>query len=239
MAITVGTTVSIGPTGANPATFNLTVDCGAGSDRFLVVGIEMQDSGSVDSITYNTVAMTLVDSKNDGSAARKVIMYGLVAPATGSNTLTVNLNDTWSRTCIAAVPFSGVHQTTPLGTAVLKNNADSGEPSVTVSSAVGELVIDAVMAKNDFASVTLTVDASQTQQVLEGGDTFNVVLGMSTEVGATSVSMDWIVSNEETWAGIAVPIKPIAAAGGRTTKNTRGWGLGTELGMGIWMPNEL
>ncbi len=30
-----------------------------------------------------------------------------------------------------------------------------------------------------------------------------------------------------------------AGGGGRAGKNTRGWGLGTELGMGIWMPNEL
>ncbi len=30
-----------------------------------------------------------------------------------------------------------------------------------------------------------------------------------------------------------------AVGGGRAGKNTRAWGLGTELGMGIWMPNEL
>jgi hypothetical protein len=42
------------------------------------------------------------------------------------------------------------------------------------------------------------------------------------------------------WLLSAVSIKIAGGGGGgRTAKNTRGWGLGTELGMGIWMPNEL
>lgn len=32
---------------------------------------------------------------------------------------------------------------------------------------------------------------------------------------------------------------PTIGGGGRVAKNTRAWGLGTELGMGLWMPNQL
>ncbi len=56
---------------------------------------------------------------------------------------------------------------------------------------------------------------------------------------AASKTIDFTDPTFGNWVISAAAFKPAAGGGGRAAKNTRGWGLGTELGMGIWMPNEL
>ncbi len=52
--------------------------------------------------------------------------------------------------------------------------------------------------------------------------------------GSTTIDFTGFAPN---WSITAASFKPVAGGGGgKVTKNTRSWGLGMELGMGIWMP---
>lgn len=89
----------------------------SGSDRLLTVGTRAyrnpNNTGLVDSVTYNSVAATAVDSggqtcnQNNG----RVYMHYLIAPATGSNTLQVNFNQSGTNGALLGTQYSGAKQT--------------------------------------------------------------------------------------------------------------------------------
>ena len=110
-----------------PATsFSHSVDAGTGSNRYLVVGV--RNNGvpidDVNAPTYNGVTMTLLYKRQNTNAQTLEYQYwfGLIAPATGSNTLTVTTTASISIQWFAAA-FSGVKQ--------------SGQPDATASNATG------------------------------------------------------------------------------------------------------
>lgn len=154
---------------------------------------------SVSSMTYNSVAMTVLDAKI-GLNSSMGVDY-LVAPATGSNTAVFTLSGSSSFVAGNAVSYYGVNQSTPVGTPV-NGQAAVGAPSVTATSATGETVVDWVSQ----ISTALTVGSGQTQR-------YNAVVGTlyrlsgSDEAGAASVVMDWTGINAE-WTQIAVSTKP-------------------------------
>lgn len=80
----------------------------SGSDRFLMV-TTTPASGSVTGTTYAGVALTTGDTHVDITAR------SLVAPATGTNNLVISFS-TYSEVWIAWSDWTGVDQTTPLGT---------------------------------------------------------------------------------------------------------------------------
>jgi hypothetical protein len=106
--------------------------------------------------------------------------------------------------------FSGVHQTTPLGTfASAFSQASSGTASVNVSSAGNELVFDTVACAN---CSFLSTGSGQTQRwnyTLPDGMFPSIGAG-STEAGAASVTMSWGQGFPEPWAIGGVSIKPVA-----------------------------
>jgi len=189
----------------------------AGSDRYLTAGFG-QDHGETEtatqSATYNSTSMTQL-----GTATQQwstVSLFGLVAPATGANTLALT-TDISARLCGGGISFSGVDQTTPTGTAVTAKAAGSS-PTVNVSSATGELVVDAVTADDNCSGGTFTVGASQTERVnINSASSCGCALGMSTEAGASTTTMSWSWSLSTVWAMVAVPLKE-AGGGGTTTR---------------------
>jgi hypothetical protein len=103
------------------------------------------------------------------------------------------------------VDFSGVNQSTPLGTLATANGTNS-TPSVAVTSATDELVIDFMYS----GYINITAGADQTI-VWEHDNTDNTSGGSSTEPGTTSVTMSWTLANtgwDTRWLIGAVPVKP-------------------------------
>jgi hypothetical protein len=183
----------------------------SGSNRYLVVGVSInnENSGTVSGVTYNGQALTSLGTATNGTNAR-VEMWGMLAPPTGTHNVVVTLS-TSQRFTAGAVSFTGVHQTTPLGT-LASNTGTSLSASVAASSASGEVVVDVVAKKNSDS--TLTVGADQTQrwnEVTTNSTTSNNVVGAaSTEPGAASVTMSWFISggSSRPWAIVAIPLKP-------------------------------
>jgi hypothetical protein len=211
------TSVQIPSTSPNPVTFSHAT---SGSDRLLLVSVASQPNGDdgiievVTGITYGGQPLTLVGAQSQTDNAR-IEIWRLINPPAGSNTVSITFNDAFDDpvneegASAGAVSFTGVHQGTPLGTFASAAASGSSAPSVTVSSAVGELVFDTVARKG----AAVTMDPSQTEQwnLCTDAGCSNVGGGASTEPGAASVTMSWTPANDR-WAIGAVPIKPAAVS---------------------------
>ncbi len=171
----------------------------AGANRLLIVGVDVRDR-SVTSVRYNGINLTRAGFASNSDEARAEIWY-LLAPPSGTFNVVVNLSGE-ADVVIGAATFTGVHQTTPLGTLVGRTG-DSSTPSAPVSSAAGEWVFD-TMAAREVSSIS--VGAGQTQVWNTGVSGLRG--GASTEPGAASVTMSWSMNESKKWAIAAVPIKP-------------------------------
>jgi hypothetical protein len=182
-----------------------------GSNLILTVGVAINAAASatVNAVTYNGVALTKVDSIANSISSD---LWYLVGPATGAHSIVVALSASGAMTVCNAASYTGVSQSTPLGTKVTASG-NSNTPSVTVTSATGQLVVDSVAQNSANGTATLTAGSGQTQR---GNDrqfsAFGVIGAMSEEAGAASVVMDWSGSNSTTWATIGVPLKPVTGA---------------------------
>ena len=206
MALAIDAVTDAAGSGAGPFTWAHTC---AGSDRVLLVGISYYDSGdTVSAVTYNSVALTVVSSSTVSNGQYTSTMYRLIAPATGSNTVSVTFTGSVFDFGAGAVSFTGADQTTPLGTAVTATGTDT-TPTVTVTSASGEIVVDALTIVH---SGTLTVDGSQSQRWNSAGASGHIKYAGSTEAGAATTTMSWSNSTSQAWAISGVSVKPVASA---------------------------
>lgn len=151
------------------------------------------------SVTYNGVAMTQVGTATVSNVT--TYMFSLTAPPSGAQNVIASWTGSqsgWMHTRT----YTGVDQSTPKGTPVTATGT-STTPSVTATSAVGELVVDVTTA-----NAALTIGAGQTSRYIE---TTVVATGGSEEAGAASVVMSWSQASAA-WASVAVPLKPAATS---------------------------
>lgn len=182
----------------------------SGTNRLLWVGPSGYDTGdTVTGVTYNAVSMTLVPSSAVSNGSHSVSQYGLVAPATGTNTVLISATGYMTDLGGGSVSFTDADQTNPFGTAVTATG-NGTTPSVNVSSAANEIVIDAL---NILHNGTLAVGAGQTEQYQGIGGFGFSKYGASTETGSATTTMSWTNSTAQDWAISAVPVKPLAAGG--------------------------
>ncbi len=185
---------------ANASTGTVTLTVGSGANRLLIVGVSDNNKRTISSVTVNTtLTMTSIGSQTDG-ATTKIQMFSLINPPAGLNTVQVTWSGGGVNGVIGAISFTGVNQTTPLGT-FASATGTSTAPSVNVTSAAGEIVVDTVVG----AGGTLTVDPSQTQR---WNLTSTVRGGGSTEAGAATVTMSWTLSASNSWSIGGVSVKP-------------------------------
>ena len=186
---------------ASPATVSHTT--GSGANRLMLVAIAFEANGgnNVTGVTYGGTPLTLVGSATNGTNAA-VRIYRLINPTSGVASVSVSFTSAPSNGAIIGVTtFTGVDQISPLGSAATVTGT-STTPSVNVSSALGELVFDAVAVKTGSS---LTQGAGQIElwdlsSVSERG-------ASSTESGASTTTMSWTSSSDD-WAIAGVSIKP-------------------------------
>ena len=138
---------------------------GVGNNRILVVGVTIRPSYYVTGVTYGGFSLTkLADVSLDTYARGE--MWFLVNPPTGTNDVSISVSGD-TPIIGGATSWNGVNQASPFGTVF--NNTGSGSfcplipsscPTVTVSSASGEVVIDVLSI--DENNVVVTEGAGQT-----------------------------------------------------------------------------
>lgn len=197
---------------------------GTGSNRLMLVALNYEDDGTaginISGVTYGGVPLSLVLSRN---STQEVVtqVWRLVAPASGTANVVVTGTGIASDDSlhVGVTTFTGVDQTTPLGTAVA-NSGTGTAASVSVTAAAGDLVY-ATMALDD--SRTSTSAAGQT-------DLFNAIQGTanndgvravaSTKAGAAgTVTSSW-TTGSDAWSTVSVPIKPATTSSSLTFTQT-------------------
>jgi hypothetical protein len=178
-----------------------------GANRLIVVGVSTADNNvAVSSVTYGGQALALVPNSTVCSledCTIRVELWYKVDPLTGPNTVFVTLNSA-SEHAAGATSYTGVDQTTPLGTAKTQPG-HSGFMSLSgVVSATGEIVVDVAAVYS--SSAIITAQGGQTERWKDIFERANG--GMSTKPGAASVTMEWDIDATKEWAIAAVSIKP-------------------------------
>ena len=192
-----GTTVDI--TGPN---------VGSGSNRVLLVGIAQGNSAAtLTSVTWDqggtNQAMTRISSVSNASDTR-VELWRLVAPTSGAKTLRI-VSPSSVGMAVGIVSYTGVDQTTPEDTPPTGTTGAPGStPSITVTSATSDLVIDAASTKEDSTANTAGTNQTERAQLYAPLDER---IMMSEEAGAASVPMTWTGTFEE-WAQVAASLNP-------------------------------
>lgn len=176
------------------------------------VQIRNASSQTVASITDSLGGVYVFkDAQSNGTNCR-VEMWYLLAPTIGASTITITLS--LAARCTAnARTFQYVDQATPFGT-VVKAVGNTLDATVTVASAVGELVVDVAAHENSGSTMTAAVGQTEThnQATINGTNSNNVVGGTSYKTGAASVVMSWTwVTTNRQWAAMGVPLKPATA----------------------------
>lgn len=176
------------------------------SGGYVVVGFAFWDAGaaSISSVTFNGSACTLLQGRTDGSSVRAAL-YGVAVGnlASGTYDAVVTFSANASEWCIGTTALNGANQSSQSGTGV-NAGGTSTTPSVTVSSASGEMVVDCMM---NYGNVSMTVGSGQTQR-WTGGQSSTTTAASSTESGAASVVMDWTLGGSTDWTIVAFPVKP-------------------------------
>lgn len=211
MAIVFDAAASDTGSGGNQLTTSHT---STGSDRYVLIGVWAEGGVSISSISYGAQTPSLLHAHSVGAGW----LYGLSAPNTGGQTVTVNLSGTSTRAAMGIVSYTGV---SGAGTAV-ESEVSGGSPlTVNVSSAAGQMVVDFAV----FALDAMTVGAGQTSRVeLDDFESTFRSLGMSDEPGASTTTMSWTSAGADGWT-IAVPLTA-AAGGGATPKRIMLLGVG-------------
>ena len=179
----------------------------AGADRLLLVGVSFGANlgETVDSITYNGDSLILAGEIDhaDGDKARVEVWY-LVAPDVGTD-LDLDITytgDNHSGVTYGVVSFTGVDQLSPLG-GFFAAQGNSNSPSVTSTSADGDLVLGVVAAHNNDAE--FTPGAGQTELWDLHTDEANGTASL--QAGSNSVVSSFNSTENEEWVAAGVPIR--------------------------------
>jgi hypothetical protein len=185
------------------STITLSHTVGTGENRLLLVGVSLRDR-TVTSVNYGGVAMTLVGSRANGTNSI-IYIYRLLNPTSGTANISVVLNGAPGKgAAVGAIDYSGVDQSTPLGTFASASGWTSS-PSLSVSSASGQMVFDVLSVRQTTA---LTPGAGQTERWdFSRGE---IRSGASTEPATSATTtMSW-TSGLGYWAIGGVAIRPAA-----------------------------
>lgn len=181
----------------------------SGDNLILVACITAESifSANIISASFNGVALTkLVEDNNTGADFMECAIWYLVDPDVGTYTFSVNVQGPTGQSGVVLTSWSGVNQSVPFSDS---NSATgtSSSPSVSVNSAVGELVIDNMQMDGDSAVPIVGSGQTVIANWEPGGDYNN---GVSKENGAASVTMSWTIVNDQ-WIICAGSLSPATA----------------------------
>lgn len=221
MATQVDNTTNVGTT-SSTVSFSHTT---SGNSRLMLVAVSMNggqagDASMVTSITYGADALTFLGAEEDVNQQGRVEIWQLVAPDTGSNTLTVNFDDVNSTGAVVGVTtFTNVDQANPTGL-LASANGNSGLASVDVASEVGDVVFSAVTTGG--ADLTLNEGAGQSE-VWERFETGVDSAGSTLDATSTSENVSWSFSSN-LWAMAGVSVHSVDAPDSSILISTAGAG---------------
>lgn len=152
---------------------------------------------TISGVTYGGAALTLITTQGT------VTLWGsTVTPASGVQNVQVSGSTGGSFPCYSVCLGVTGGNVTAIGSSQIATGS-TVPSSVTVSSAVGQLVCD-ILGYDNGNGANIVADASQTDRSNVGPGTGNLTFGVSTKPGAASVTMQWTLGfTTPTWNAIA------------------------------------
>lgn len=166
----------------------------AGIDSMLLVTIAMSNTVSVNSMTYNGVAMTQVRQNISSNFSSRYATFRLMNPSNGNNNIVITFSGAqWNSTAIFARSFSGASGTGNTGFADASNTPHSRSLNVSAGSRIFAMgnsnsaqnsgyVIDGVTQTNvgNGFNINSQVRAAYSQILTAGSKTVNTVTDFGT-----------------------------------------------------------
>jgi hypothetical protein len=204
--------------------YTIAYDAGTGSDRILLVWVTpeyLSGTEVVTGVTYNGSAMT-ADTQFYFYTDKPLRLFYLVAPASGSNNIVVDMSVGDRRIQVLAAYVSGFSAVSNAARATGTNTT----PSVTCTSVSGETVVG-FLAGDYNASQTLTASAPAVEEY-DAATGYLWVGSMSEESSGSSVTIDGTISQAGgQWGIAAVSLTPVAGAGATLAGSASTSGHGT------------
>lgn len=214
MAIAYDTNGGNGTALTNTRTVNLAA---TGEDRLAIIFLRWYSATytSLSSLTVNggTTGLAQVGSvvASSYAGAFQIAMYRVIAPPTSAVDYVATWGGNVEGPAMTMATYTGVDQTTPIvGGTLSSAEGESTGPTITVSSATGELVVAGVAAT--YPGATASADGGQNSRVLLNNyDGDESVCGISDEAGAASVTLSWTQDSAKWLVGA---VRLAAASGG-------------------------
>lgn len=194
----------------------------SGSNRVLYCVVTQAPGGGADvdavSAAFNTSeSMTAIHTDTTTNSNRHIRIFRLTAPSA----TTANVVFSWSggnhmRAICAA--YNGVDQTTPEDAVQTVDGSGGGTSStVNVSSATGNMVMDALTAAAGVTALTAGAGQTEINQMTTDTGAGHQALASSYESGGATVTMSWSWTGFSTYVGWAWDINADAGGGGGAT----------------------
>lgn len=199
--------ISIDAISNSPGNTTWSHTVGTGDNRLLVVLIGTHNVELVTGVTYGGVSLTLAKEQN--GSYRDARIYYLTNPTSGAANIIVSGTFTSYGCACCAISFEEVLQSAPIR-GVAGVNGTSYTPSLNISSAVLDVVIDVVCLISSGTSSAYVPGSGQTERFDFRAKSGGASVGVSTKNGASSVNTSWTASGmgDGNYAMVSVSIVP-------------------------------
>lgn len=219
--VTVYTPGAVDQTASNVASNTLAVDTGSDSDRVLLALVMWGAGGSARTIntpTYNGVAMTPLGPQQASQSNRQARLFMLEDPASGTNDLAYSLDTSATWLSVAALVLHGAATATHDSVSEFATGT-SQTPQVSITPAAASSRLTALFFSSSGGNDPHTPDAGWDEHLDNGASNhvWNVIskdaAGTSSETAGTTMAAS------DTWAAWAVEV---TEAGGGAEQHSGG-----------------
>ncbi len=208
--------------GTSPLTWTHTLVSGSSTVVLAFVSADSaNDAGMSIACTCGGVSMTPVATvhSNNGTVGFGTL-FSLTAVTSGAKTMvaTVSGGSGLDDVSGGSLSFTGVNQSTPLGTPVTGTSAGTSTPATKAlaSNTNGNLIAGFAVAGSNFSSATAPSTSRWISPALgatAGAGAYNV--GATSPATGSSVTMAWVISAADDWGVILAEVLPLFSSGGQ------------------------
>lgn len=182
----------------------------SGATLMVVTCMTWQDvagSGTVASASYNSSALTSVNS-TAGGAMYSWIGY-IVNPASGTHSVSVVITGNIDAVKCGAVTFTGTTTSSPVDTSTITSGSTTSITNSITTANANEVIVASV---SHFGTQAMTIGGSQTAVYNDVTGSTGGAGGYRVVTTATSYSPAWTTTGSNDWSITIAAFKPAAAA---------------------------